>query len=77
MSHSGSQGSGGRDGSFPGPNTPVSSGNCIFLLEVGDQLKYSPPVKRRTLTAAKKQRLGYIRARAGFRNGNGIFLLGH
>jgi len=31
-----------------------------------DQLKYSPPIKRRTTTAAKKQRLGYIRARAGF-----------
>jgi len=26
----------------------------------------SPPIKRRTLTAVKKQRLGYIRARAGF-----------
>jgi len=31
-----------------------------------DQLKYSPSIKGRTLTAAKKQWLGYIRTRAGF-----------
>ena len=36
-----------------------------------DQLKYLPPIKRRTLTAPTKQRLGYIRIRVGFSNGNG------
>jgi len=41
----------------------LCSRNNIELYHLGDQLKYSP---RQTLTTVKKQRLGYIRTRAGF-----------